>query len=542
MTSTRDRQASPGMHESKEPVSAPSAHSASPVGAWVDDTPHHPLLSRHPVAPVIETRATKIIAKPMAEVFQHFWGSEPRLRLELHRDHVKGYSIHRETPDSLEYEFVFEAYGARNWGKAVEVAQRNRPAAEGGPRIDVEVLDGPLKGQTVTTLFREVEVESGVGASQAGATAATEVTQVNRVWPGNADTMVKILGNRLKARLTALAGVHLEQHRHDLEGLDRFQDRFSAEHQAKLAASHDSPVVDFLKTTRAIALPTVVLPLLGAAALASAQGTFDPLALVLTLLGGGAALLAGNLLNDLYDFKQGADQSARTVPGAIETGSGAFVEGRWSLRKGWTVTGLLAGVALGSGLALAWLSTPLVLAFAVAGAIVAYTYIGPPFPLAYKGRGLGELSIFVAFGLLPVLGGVLAHGGTLAPTAWWVASVFGLTSVLLLYHHHFLHWEADRAAGKLSPVAMLGPQRGAVVGMGVVALASLALLLPHLVGDWSLSPWLLVAAPLPLLAIPAQVRVARGAVDPPSRSRLAGAAFGAMFLTGLAFVLALWLA
>ena len=42
--------------------------------------------------------------------------------------------------------------------------------------IDVEVLDGPLKGQTVTTLFREVP-------------GGTEVTQVNRVWPGNADMM-----------------------------------------------------------------------------------------------------------------------------------------------------------------------------------------------------------------------------------------------------------------------------------------------------------------------------------------------------------------
>lgn len=508
-------------------MTTPSSPTLAP--AWTDDTPQHPLLARHPVAPLIETRVSKVIAKPVDEVFQHFWGSEPRLRLELHRDHVKGYSIHRETPDSLEYEFVFEAYGARNWGKAVEVAQRHRPADQGGPRIDVEVLDGPLKDQTVTTLFRAVD-------------GGTEVTQINRVWPGNADTMVKMLGNRLKARLTALAGVHLEQHRHDLEGLERFQDRFSAEHQAKLAAHQVSPVVDFLKTTRAIALPTVVLPLLGAAALASTQGTFDPLALVLTLLGGGAALLAGNLLNDLYDFKQGADQSARTVPGAIETGSGAFVEGRWSLRKGWAVTALLAGIALASGLALAWLATPLVLAFAVAGAVVAYTYIGPPFPLAYKGRGLGELSIFVAFGLLPVLGGVLAHGGTLTATSWWVASAFGLTSVLLLYHHHFLHWEADRAAGKLSPVALLGPQRGAIVGAAIAAATSITLAAPHLLAPaWDLSPWLLLAAPLPLLAVPAQVRVARGAIDPPARVRIASAAFGAMFLTGLALVLTLWL-
>lgn len=495
-----------------------SAQSVEQPSRWEDDTPQHPLLSRHPVAPLVETRASKVIARPMDEVFLHFWGSDPRLRLELHRDHVKGYSIHRETPDSLEYEFVFEAYGTRNWGKAVEVAQRPH-------RIDVEVQDGPLKGQTVTTLFRQVA-------------GGTEVTQVNRVWPGNADLMVKVMGRKLNARLTALAGVHLEQHRHDLEGLERFQDRFSQEHQAKLA-EHGGGLADFLKTTRAITLPVILLPILGAAALASRQGTFDPLALVLTLLGGGAALLGANLLNDLYDFKGGADQSARQVPGAVETGSGAFVEGRWSLKKGWLVTGALFGFAALCGLVLALRTTPLVLVFAALGAIISYVYIGPPFPLAYKGRGLGELCIFAAFGLLPVAGGVLAHGGRLTSEVWAVASFFGLSSTLLLYHHHFLHWEADKVAGKGSPVAILGPQQGALAGMGL-ALATSAVVLACTLA-LRLTPWVALAAVPPLLLLPKQRAVLDGAKDPPAMMRQMNAAFGAMLLTGLALVLTLWL-
>lgn len=498
-----------------------SVGSVQSVVAWSDDTPKHPLLTRHAVAPLVETRASKVIAKPMDEVFLHFWGSDPRLRLELHRDHVKGYSIHRETADSLEYEFVFEAYGTRNWGKAVEVA--HRPT-----RIDVEVLDGPLKGQTVTTLFREVA-------------GGTEVTQVNRVWPGNGDLMVKILGKKLNARLTALAGVHLEQHRHDLEGLERFQDRFSTEHQEKVAHHHESTggLADFLKTTRAVTLPVIVLPILGAAALAARQGVYDPLALALTLVGGGAALLAANLLNDLYDFKGGADQSARQVPGAIETGSGAFVEGRWSLKKGWLVTLALFGVAGLCGLALAFTSTPLVLAFAAAGAIISYVYIGPPFPLAYKGRGLGELCIFAAFGLLPVLGGVLAHGGSLTAEAWAIAAFFGLSSTLLLYHHHFLHWEADRVAGKGSPVAILGPQGGALVGMGM-ALGTSATILATVLA-LGLEPWTALAAVPPLLLLPQQRHVLGGDKSPPRVMRQMSAAFGAMMLTGLALVLSLWI-
>jgi 1,4-dihydroxy-2-naphthoate octaprenyltransferase len=521
MTADAARQPSHGFHEDHESPFVQSVRSVAGPSAWVDDTPVHPLLSRHPAAPVVETRASKVIAKPVDEVFLHFWGSDPRLRLELHRDHVKGYSIHRETPDSLEYEFVFEAYGTRSWGKAVEVAQKPH-------RIDVEVLDGPLRGQTVTTLFRAVE-------------GGTEVTQVNRVWPGDADLMVKILGRKLNARLTALAGVHLEQHRHDLEGLERFQDRFSQEHQEKLASHGDGGFVDFLKTTRAVTLPVIVLPILGAAAIASRQGVFDPLALVLTLVGGGAALLAANLLNDLYDFKGGADQSARQVPGAIETGSGAFVEGRWSLRKGWAVTVALFGVAALCGLALAAMSTPLVLLFAGLGALISYVYIGPPFPLAYKGRGLGELCIFVAFGLLPVLGGVLAHGGTIDPVVVYIGAVFGMSSMMLLYHHHFLHWEADKVAGKGSPVALLGPRRGAAVGMAMVALTMATVVVPQYAFAWFV-PWpTLLAALPPLLLLPQQLKVLRGDKSPPQVLRQMTAAFGSMVLVGLCMVLGLWL-
>jgi 1,4-dihydroxy-2-naphthoate octaprenyltransferase len=501
-------------------MTAPTATAnAASAQAWSDDTPPHALLSRHAVAPLIETRVSKVIQGRLADVFQHFWGSEPRLRLELHKDHVKQYHIHKETPDSLEYEFVFEAYGTRNWGQAVEVAQRPH-------RIDVEVKQGPIAGQTVTTLFKEVA-------------GGVEVTQVNRVWPGSNDLAVKIMGGKLKARLAALAGVHLEQHRHDIEGLERFVDRFSQEHQTHLAEKKTNPVADFLKTTRAITLPIILLPVVGAAAVAARQGHFDGAALALTLLGSAAALLGANLLNDLYDFKGGADQSARTIPGAIETGSGAFTEGRWSLRKGWAITAALALVALLCGVVLAATSSPLVLAFASAGALISYVYVGPPFPLAYKGRGLGELSIFLAFGLLPVAGAVLAHNGALTPQAWAVGALFGLTSTLVLYHHHFLHWQADLAAGKGSPVALLGPRKGAIVGLVLAGLTSAGV--AAAVALRLVPVWCAIAALPPLLVVVPHRRILRGDESPPARTKVAAAAFGAMALSGLTLAVTLWL-
>ncbi len=493
------------------------------VQPWTDDTPAHELLSKHEEAPLIETRVSKVIDAPIDDVYDHFFGSQPELRLDLHKDHVKSYHIHNETENTLEYEYVFEAYGARNWGKAVEVGDKPH-------RIDVEVTEGPLQGQSIIMLFEEVA-------------NGTKVTQVNRVWPGRHELMVKMMGGSLKSRLIALAGVHLEQHRTDIEtdGKERFQDRFSMEHQKKVDSEKRGPIADLLITSRAITLPIILMPILAAAAVATSQGVFNPLVLALTLVGGGAALLGANILNDLWDFRGGADQATRTVPGAIETGSGVFVEGKWSLTKGWAVTGLLFAVALAAGLGVAWLSTPLVLAFAAGGFLIAYIYVGPPFPLAYKGRGLGELAIFVAFGVLPVLGAVIAHGGSITPLTWWVASLFGLTSSIVLYHHHFLHWMSDKLAGKGSPVAVLGPQMGAIVGLVWTAALLAALAAGAALGAF---PWLVATAglwPLLLLVRP-QLKVAGGDDTPPARQGLAAAAFFAVFLTDLTIVLTLWLA
>ena len=82
-------------------MTANAQTAATPAASWTDDTPEHPLLTKHAAAPLIETRVSKVIKGTMTDIFQHFWGSERRLRLELHQDHVTQYNIHRDTPDSL---------------------------------------------------------------------------------------------------------------------------------------------------------------------------------------------------------------------------------------------------------------------------------------------------------------------------------------------------------------------------------------------------------------------------------------------------------
>ena len=94
----------------------------------------------------------------------------------------------------------------------------------------------------------------------------------------------------------------------------------------------------------------------------------------------------------------------------------------------------------------------------------------------------------------------------MSPAAWVLGAVVGLGAALVLYCHHFLQWEADLEAEKMGPIATLGPERGARLGVAI------ALLFAAVLGA---SPWL-IGAPTwaalsglpPLLLLPALWRVA----------------------------------
>src|SRR5689334_11095142 len=90
--------------------------------------------------------------------------------------------------------------------------------------------------------------------------------------------------------------------------------------------------------------------------------------------------------------------------------------------------------------------------------------------------------------------------------------------MMLLYHHHFLHWEADEDAGKGCPVAILGPKGGALLGMGLALRTSGAILATVL--GLRLEPWLALAAVPPLLLLPQQRKVFFLMMRRPPRSTL----------------------
>ncbi|WP_052888843.1 prenyltransferase [Thermogemmatispora carboxidivorans] len=264
------------------------------------------------------------------------------------------------------------------------------------------------------------------------------------------------------------------------------------------------------RVTRARTLPVMVAPVVLGAVLAWQEGySFQWGLFLLTLIGALAAHLGANVVNDVFDFTAGTDAQAHQLQSqgeALVTGSQALFSGSASLAEYRRLWVLLFAVALLCGLILS-LWRPWVLVLAGAGFLLAFFYVAPPLRLAYIGRGLGELDIFLSFGLLPLVGAYYVQAGNMSLSAILAALPVGLYTTLVLYFHHFLHWRADREAQKKTPVVLLGEERARHLGAVLLGLTALLIIIDVLLGVF---PWYSILAVLTVIPVYLVLRRSRG--------------------------------
>lgn len=265
-----------------------------------------------------------------------------------------------------------------------------------------------------------------------------------------------------------------------------------------------------LQVTRARTLPVMVAPVVLGTALAWEQGTpFQLVFFLLAFIGALAAHLAANVTNDVFDFAEGTDQAAQAMSTQGEiavTGSQPLMKGAFSLRgyRGLAI-GLFA-LALLCGLILTFFR-PWTIAFGITGFLLAFFYVAPPLRLAYIGRGLGELDILISFGMLPLLGAYYVQAGTITSTALLASLPVGLYTTAVLYFHHFLHWRADLAVGKITPVVALGEYRARIAGATMLSVIGLLLLIDAWI---QVFPWYSCVSVITIIPVLFAVRRATG--------------------------------
>ena len=293
---------------------------------------------------------------------------------------------------------------------------------------------------------------------------------------------------------------------------------------APLTAERPSAVRIWVMAARPRTLPAAVAPVLVGTSLAATEGTLKALTFIAALLGALFILVGTNLSNEYSDARRGADTEDRLGP--VRVTAGGLVPPRQVLVATYVAFGL--AVLAGSYL-IATAGWELLLVGA-ASILAGVLYTGGPRPYGYE--GLGEVFVFLFFGVVAVSGSYFAQVERIEWEALVLAVPVGLLASAILVVNNVRDLETDRRAGKRTLAVRLGRERTRVLYVAMVASAFVTAQVPWILG--SLSPWLLLA----LLAIPLAVPVVRVV-----RTRSDGPALnGALAATGklqLAFCLLL---
>ena len=232
-------------------------------------------------------------------------------------------------------------------------------------------------------------------------------------------------------------------------------------------------------------LPAAAAGVVAGSALAFYDGAFHPIRALTALLVALLLQIGSNLANDVFDYERGTDLARRHGPLRV-TQSGLLTPDQ--VKIGMWIAFCLAGLL---GLYLAFEAGWVVLLIGLVAIFSAITYTGGPFPLGYY--GLGDLFVFLFFGLASVAGTYFVQARLVSPAAWWMSLPIGLIIVGILVVNNLRDIETDRLASKHTLAVMLGERFAKVEYLFCVVAAFLCLPMLCAFGIlpwWSLLAWL----------------------------------------------------
>ena len=251
-------------------------------------------------------------------------------------------------------------------------------------------------------------------------------------------------------------------------------------------------------------LPAAIAPVLVGTALAGSEGEFRPLAFCAALVGSIFIQIGTNLSNDYSDARRGADTEERLGP--VRVTAGGLVPPRKVLVATW----LAFAIAVAAGAYLIALVGWELLAIGAASILAGVLYTGGPRPYGYE--GLGELFVFLFFGVVAVTGSYYVQTEELTWLALALSVPVGLLAAAILVVNNIRDVETDRRAGKRTLAVRLGRDRARRLFAVMVTLPFVIVIAIAAVDSRPELLVALLAAPL----VPPLVRTVSSRTDGPS--------------------------
>jgi 1,4-dihydroxy-2-naphthoate polyprenyltransferase len=259
-------------------------------------------------------------------------------------------------------------------------------------------------------------------------------------------------------------------------------------------------------------LPASIAPVVVGTALAGQEGVFRPLAFACALIGSVFIQIGTNLSNDYSDARRGADTEDRLGPVRVTAG------GLMPPRRVLVGTYVAFGIAAAAGAYLTALAGPELLVVGAASILAGVLYTGGPRPYGYE--GLGELFVFLFFGIVAVTGSYFVQTEELRWEAFALAVPVGLLAADILVVNNIRDVDTDRRAGKRTLAVKLGRRFARRLFTGALLVAFAAPVAIWLAGG--LSAWLLLALAASPLAVPLARTVETRTDGPALNGALAG--------------------
>jgi 1,4-dihydroxy-2-naphthoate octaprenyltransferase len=209
-----------------------------------------------------------------------------------------------------------------------------------------------------------------------------------------------------------------------------------------------SPARVWWLALRPATLAAAVAPVLAGTAVALHENGARPWAGMAALVVALALQIGVNLANDYSDFVRGADSPQRIGPlRASSSGIVAPERVKWAAIAAFTVAGII-------GLALSLATDWRLIVVGAACILAAWLYTGGPRPYGYL--GLGELFVFIFFGLVATVGTVYVQELRVSPLAVLAGSGIGCLATAILVLNNLRDIETDAAAGKRTLATRIG--------------------------------------------------------------------------------------
>jgi len=239
----------------------------------------------------------------------------------------------------------------------------------------------------------------------------------------------------------------------------------------------------WLAAARPRTLPAALAPVLVGSALALREGRLVAPAALACLAFALLVQVGTNFANDYFDFIKGADTSARVGPRRAVAAGLVRPAVMRTVMLGVFAAAFLTGLTL-----LPYGGWPL-LVLGVASIASGLAYTGGPWPLGY--HGLGDVFVFIFFGLVAVGATYFVQTGRLSPAALVAGAGVGLLATNILLVNNYRDADTDARADKRTLVVRLGRPfaRAHFTGSLMLALA-----VPPVLAFLAPRPWRLVSA------------------------------------------------